>query len=273
MQIVMQTPKQSFGKLMRLAVMGALMSMLFACASVDSIKDETRGWSVQQLKQAAQTALAGGDYEHAIRYYEILESRYPLGKFAQQAQLDMIYAYYKSEEPESAVIAAERFIKLYPRHPHVDYAYYIKGLADFNQNFDLLQRYLPIDNSERDQAASLRSFRSLSELLRKYPDSEYADDTRQRLVYLRNNLAAYELHVADYYMRRQAYLAAAQRAQYVVQHYDRTIVVPDALVIMVSAYKEMAYLDLAKTALQVLRHNYPNHVQLNQLAEGLDEGC
>lgn len=232
---------------------------LTGCALFKEPRDETQQWTPQQIQTAARTALQDGDYETAIKYCEILEARYPLGTFAQQAQLEMIYAYYKLEEAESAIAAADRFIKLYPRHPHVDYAYYMRGLAHFNENFGLIERYLPLNLSERDQAATRRSFQNFAELLKLFPNSIYADDAKQRMIYLRNQLAQYELNVADFYMRRGAYLAAANRAQYVVQHFNKTPAVPDALTILAKAYKKMGYEDLAEDTLKVLKLNHPQY--------------
>jgi outer membrane protein assembly factor BamD len=235
---------------------------LTGCALFKEPRDETKNWTPQQIQTAAKTALNEGDYETSIKYYEILEARYPLGTFAQQAQLDMIYAYYKFEEAESAIAAAERFIKLYPRHPKVDYAYYMRGLAHFNENFGLIERYLPLNLSERDQAATRRSFQNFAELLKLFPESTYADDAKQRMVYLRNQLAQYELNVADFYMRRGAYLAAANRAQYVAQHFNKTPAVPDALTILAKAYKKMGYEDLAEDTLKVLKLNHSNYAEI-----------
>ncbi|MCP4695672.1 MAG: outer membrane protein assembly factor BamD [Gammaproteobacteria bacterium] len=228
---------------------------LSGCAGSDS----TKSWTAERLQQEAKEALEAGNYETAIKYYEALEARYPLGRYAQQAQLDIIYAYYRFEEPESALAAADRFIKFYPRHPHVDYVYYIKGLVNFAQTYGLMERYLPIDLSARDQEAAKKSFHAFAELVRRFPDSKYSQDARQRMLYLRSNLAKYELHVADYYMRRKAYTAAANRAQYVIKHYQGTSVVPDALTILVKAYREMKLYELAEDALRVLKLNYPHH--------------
>jgi len=241
------------------------LSIWLSACSLFQSQDETERWSAQRLQSEAKTALNNADFETAIRYYEALEARYPLGRVAQQAQLDIAYAYYKFEEPESAIAAADRFIKLYPTHANVDYAYYLKGLANFNQNFGFINRYLPLDLTERDQEAAKTSFMELKKLVTRYPDSKYSKDARQRMVYLRNNLAHYELHVADYYMRRSAFLAAARRAQYVVKHYDGTHAVGDALVLMVKAYRAMHYDDLATDALKVLKLNYPEHPQLNKI--------
>ncbi len=242
----------------RMATLALLLALVGGCAGL-SKSDRTQGWTAQKLYSEAKAALKSGDYEAAIEYYEVLESRFPLGVLAQQAQLDLIYAYYRFEEPESALAAADRFIKMNPRHPNVDYAYYLKGVTTFNQNFGLVERYLPVDLSRRDQAAAKESFRYFADLVEKHPDSPYAEDARQRMLYLRNNLARYELHVADYYLRRGAYVAAANRAQYVVQHYDRTPSVPTALKMMVQAYHKLGLDTLAQDAQRVLELNYADH--------------
>ncbi len=231
------------------------LTILSGCGS-DPITDN---WPVDVLYQEAKDALDVGDYETAIKYYEILEARYPFGKYAQQAQLDIIYGYYKYEEPESALVAADRFIKLYPRHSNVDYVYYLKGLINFELDQGMLDRFLPLDHSQRDPTASKRAFQEFSELLRRFPNSRYSQDARQRMIHLRNRLAKHELHVAKFYMKRSAYLAAANRAKTVVQAYPRTPAVPEALVIMAKAYKIMALNDLSDNALKVLTLNYPNH--------------
>ncbi|MEY3219995.1 MAG: hypothetical protein RIT27_1352 [Pseudomonadota bacterium] len=248
--------------LLRTLVFWVIALQLSGCALFKEPRDETKNWTPQQIQTAAKNALSEGDYETAIKYYEILEARYPLGTFAQQAQLDMIYAYYKFEEAESAIAAADRFIKLYPRHPKVDYAYYMRGLAHFNENFGLIERYLPLNLSERDQAATRRSFQNFAELIKLFPESVYAEDSKQRMIYLRNQLAQYELNVADFYMRRGAYLAAANRAQYVAQRFDQTPVVPQALTILAKAYKKMGYEDLAEDTLKVLKLNHSNYPEV-----------
>lgn len=245
-----------------------LIFSLAACSSL-SEKEEARGWSAQKLESEAKLALQGGDYEKAVRYYELLEARYPLGRIAQQAQLNMIYAYYKNDEPEAAVLAADRFIKLYPRHPYIDYVYYMKGLVYFNENIGPLERFFPIDMSQRDQAASTKSFKAFAELAERYPDSPYTQDAIQRMQFLRNSLAAYEMHAADYYMRRGAYLAAANRAQYVVEHYDGSPSIEIALQTLVEAYIKMDMLGQAADALRVLKLNFAENPQIGKLEQAL----
>lgn len=253
---------------MRITTLLLLLTLLLTggCSLLPDKIDETRDWSADRLYSEAKSALDEGDYENAIRFYELLEARFPFGRYAQQAQLEIIYAYYKYDESASAVAAADRFIKLHPRHPNVDYAYYMKGLANFNMGRGLIERYLPRDESQRDPGAARQSFQDFSDLVLRFPDSKYAADARQRMLFLRNNLAQYELNVADYYMRRGAYVAAANRARYVVENYPRTPATPDALAMLARAYRAMDMDDLAADALRVLQLNYPEHPALRAAA-------
>lgn len=237
------------------------------CSLLPEDIDETKDWSAQRLYSSAKSAMNDGDYDGAIQLYEKLETRYPFGKFAQQAQIDVAYAYYKASEEDAAIAASERFIRLYPRHAHVDYAYYLKGLANFNRGMGIIERYLPRDDSQRDPGAALQSFNDFSELTRRFPDSRYAEDAAQRMLYLRNNLARHEVHVAEYYMRREAYVAAANRARYVIQNYPRTPAVPDALGVMAKAYRLLQLDDLANDALRVLKLNYPDHPRIEEVEQ------
>lgn len=249
-----------------LSVFMALLVGLGGCSMFGEKPDKTRDWSAERLYREAKNALAGHDYETAIDYYEKLEARYPFGPLAQQSQLDVAYAYYKGEQTASAIAAADRFIKLYPDHPALDYAYYLKGLVSFNQGKGFFDRFLPIDESQRDPGSALQAFQDFSELVRRFPDSKYSADARQRMLYLRNNLAMHEVHVADWYMRRGAYLAAANRAKYVIENFPRAPAVPEALVLMVKAYRTLELDDLAEDALRVLNLNHPDHVGLAELA-------
>ncbi|NIR30737.1 MAG: outer membrane protein assembly factor BamD [Gammaproteobacteria bacterium] len=246
-----------------------LLAGVSACGIFTNNEDPTAEWSAKRLYDEARGALDTGNYQSAIEYYEKLDSRYPFGPYAQQGHMEIVYAYYKGDEPASAIAAADRFIKLHPRHPHVDYVYYIKGLTNFNQGKGVLQGILPTDDSQRDPGAARQAFEDFSELVQRFPDSEYTADAAQRMVYLRNNLAKYELHVASYYMRRKAYVAAANRARYVIENYQRTPSVSDALVLMANAYREMELYDLAADALRVLELNYPEHSAIPELAGAL----
>jgi outer membrane protein assembly factor BamD len=229
--------------------------ILSACSLLPEQVDETKGWSAQKFYNEATLAMSDGDYDSAIKYYEGLEARFPFGRYAMQAQLDVTYAYYKNSQPEAAIAAADRFIKLHPRNAFVDYAYYLKGIVNFNQNLSFLTRFIPTDTSQRDPGSTLDSFNDFSELVRRFPDSKYSEDARKRMVYLRNNLASHEVHVARYYMKRGAHMAAANRCVTVVEKYQRTPAVRDALEIMIEAYDKLGLEQLAADARRVYQVN------------------
>ena len=196
-------------------------------------------------------------WDRAIKLLEKLEARYPYGRFAQQAQLDVAYAYWKSGERASAIAAADRFIKLYPNHANVDYAYYLKGLVNFNENTGILSILDNPDMTERDSKGSRESFEAFKELVNRFPDSKYTEDARGRMRYLVNSLAQYEVHVARYYMKRGAFVAAANRAQFAVQNYPRAPALEEAVFIMVKAYDALGMADLRDAADRVMRKNFP----------------
>jgi outer membrane protein assembly factor BamD len=249
-------------------IVPVVLLLASGCGLLPEQVDQTKDWSASQLHAAAKEAMGEKNYEKAIDYFEKLEARYPFGRYAQQAQLEIAYAYYKYEEPEAAIAAADRFIKVYPRHPNVDYAWYLKGLININRGKSLVDKFLPQDPSERDLSAMRDAYDDFHELTRRYPNSKYYLDAAQRMVHLRNNMAQYELHVADYYMRRSAFIAAANRAEYVIENYQRTPAVPEALVYMVQAYNRLGEKDLAADGLRVLEMNYPDHPDLQALREG-----
>ena len=234
----------------------AFLLLLSACATTpeDDLEEDTK--TAAALYEEAKSALGQEDYETAIQRLETLEARFPFGKYAQQAQLDMAYAYYKFEEPESATSAANRFIKLYPRHPYVDYAYYLKGLIKFNQGQSFFDSFGEDDIAKRDPEAAKKSFAYFSELTRRYPLSKYTKDAVQRMTFLRNNLALHELLVAQHYMSRNAYLAAANRATYVIQNYQKSPSTPEALALLSDAYKKLRMDDLAKDTQRVYDLNF-----------------
>ncbi len=229
--------------------------LLSACSSLSSDKEKNRNWSAGKFYAEASEAMKERDYELAIELYEKLEARYPFGRYATQAQLDVAYVYYKYDEPESALAALDRFIKLHPRHSHVDYAYYLKGIVNFNRSIGFIDRFIPTDVSQRDAGAAIDSFDDFSKLVRKFPNSKYSEDARKRLLYLRNNIARHEVHVARYYMDRGAYLAAANRCSYVVENYQRAPAVRDALKIMAMAYDKLGLEELSADARRVLALN------------------
>jgi len=240
---------------------------VLGCSSTD-VKDETKDWSTPALYHKAKEALDKEDYKTAIKYYEALEIRDPFGRYAQQGQLEVIYAYYKSGEAESASVAADRFIKLYPNHPGIDYIYYLKGLVNFERDEGVFERFVPLDKAQRDQSATLRAFRHFSELIDRFPQSKYAEDAKKRMVYLRNSLAEHELHIARFYMKRSAFVAAANRAKRVIETYQRTPAIPEALTILAKSYKIMGLDDLMVDTLRVLKMNHPDYqgiIEVEQL--------
>jgi len=229
------------------------------CGLLGEESDPTRDWSAQRLYDTAKSNLDRGAYEEATDYYDKLEVRYPFGPLAMQAQLDLIYAYYKSDKPSEALAAADRFIKLHPRHPNVDYAYYLKGLVRFEQGKSLLDRFVAKDLSQHDAGTALQSFRAFEELVQRFPASRYGDDSRQRMVYLKNLLAMHEIHVARWYLKREAWLASANRARHVIENYQGTPAVADALAVLALAYRKLELNDLSADAARVLRLNFPDH--------------
>lgn len=257
---------------LKLAGLLLVLISISGCSIFGSKEDlaHTRNWSADRFYKEANAAVNSGEYQTAITYFEALEARYPFGRYAMQAQLDVAYVYYLDDEPDSAIAAADRFIKLHPRGPGVDYALYLKGIVNFNRSLGFLDRFLPSDQSQRDPGSALNSFKDFSELIRRYPDSEYAVDAQKRLIYLRNILAKHELHVADYYLRRGAYLAAANRANYVVQHFQQTPSVKPALQMMIVAYTKLGKADLVRDTYRVLKLNEENGVFAENMEE-LDE--
>jgi len=220
--------------------------------------DETKGWQPERIYAEGEQKMIDKDYDQALKYFQILESRFPHGKYATQAQLEIAYAYYKKQDPVSTVAAADRFIKLHPNHPNVDYAYYIKGLASFNER-GVIEKYTAQEISDRDPKTLKISFAALKELVERYPKSRYYKDATQRMIYLVNTLAQHELHVARYYMKRTAFLAALNRAKYVLEYYPNSTSVEEALVISISAYDYMDLTDLKEDTMRILKTNYPQN--------------
>jgi outer membrane protein assembly factor BamD len=241
-----------------LACAAALALALAGCGLLDSSQDETIGWSAQKLYGEAKEAMSDRDWAKAIKYLEKLEARYPYGRYAQQAQLEVAYAHWKDSERASAIAAADRFIKLYPNHPNVDYAYYLKGMINFNENAGLLSFLASPDFSDRDPKASREAFDAFKEVVTRFPDSKYAEDSAARMRYLVNSLASYEVHVARYYMKRGAFVAAANRAQYAVKNYPQAPAIEEAVFIMVKAYDNLGMVELRDAADRVMHTNFPN---------------
>ena len=244
---------------MKASVLALLVALAVAgCASTSREKDETAGWSAQRLYGEAKDEMTSRNWEKAIKLLEKLEARYPYGRYAQQAQLDVAYAYWKSAERASAIAAADRFIKLYPNHPNVDYAWYLKGLVNFNENQGLFAVLDSPDLTERDPKGSQSAFEAFKEVVTRFPDSKYADDSAARMRFLVNSLAQHEVHVARYYMKRGAFVAAANRAQHAVQNYPSAPAIEEAVFIMVKAYDALGMEELRDASDRVMRKNFPH---------------
>lgn len=240
------------------AAIVAVSALTTGCGLLPEQADETVGWSANKLYAEAKEAAAGGAYDKAVKYFEKLESRYPYGRYAQQSQIEVAYAYYKQGEAASAVAACDRFIRLHPNHPNVDYVYYLKGLANFNEDLGLLGYVSNQDLTERDPKGSRESYDAFRDLVSRFPDSKYAPDALQRMQYLVNALASHQVHVATYYMKRGAYIAAINRAQTSIKTYPDAPANEGALFIMVKAYDLLGMNDLRDDAERVMRKNFPN---------------
>ncbi len=223
--------------------------------------DDTKGWSAERIYEEGQSKMRDKDYDKALVYFGKLESRYPNGRYAAQAQLETAYTHYKKQDPVLCVAAADRFIKLHPNHANIDYAYYLKGLAVFSER-GIIEKMTEQQVSDRDPRSLRDSFTTFKELVTKYPNSRYTKDATQRMVYLANSLSDHELHVARYYMKRQAYIAAINRCKYVLEYYPQSPAVEQALVIMISAYDLLGLEDLKTDTLRVLTTNYPQSPML-----------
>ena len=254
-------------RILTIASFVLLSSLLISCSSTPDGEEEFKSWPAEKLYKEAKREIKDGDYELAIEYLETLEARYPFGKLADQAQLETAYAYYKFQEYDSAIAATERFIKLHPSHPNVDYAYYLRGLAAFHKKDTPFDAISPQDPAERDPSSTRNSFNYFAELVKKFPKSKYVPDAIERMKFQRNTLAKHELIIANYYMKRGAYVAAVNRAKYVVENYPKTPAVPEALVLLSEAYDHLKMHDLANDAKRVLEHNYPNFKKTNTAAE------
>ena len=236
-----------------------------SCSSNEELPDERL--VEKELYDQAQKRLKDGNYSSAIMSLETLEARFPFGRYAEQSQAELIFAYYKNFQYEAARSAAERFINLHPRHPHTDYAFYLKGLASFNDDSGLFARYFPTDLSKNEIGPIQESFDDLSEFLSRYPQSKYSPHAKQRMIYLRNLLAKHEMHVADFYMRRGAYLAAIGRARHVIEHLPKTPQTPYALSILIEAYGILDYQELKANNTKILKLNFPNF-ELESTSDG-----
>ena len=229
--------------------------LLLACGPQKEV-DVTAGWSAEKLYRSAKSEMAKKNYSTAIERYEILESRYPFGKYATQAQLDVGYAYYKFDEVDAAIAALDRFIKLNPRNEAVDYAYYLKGLANFGRGNSILDNIYNRDKADYDKSILLTSYNDFQILLRRFPRSKYAVDSRQHLIYLRDKLASADLKIARFYASRDAWVAASNRAKFILLSYPGTDAVKSALEIQLAAYQHLGLDRLAADTQRIIDLNY-----------------
>jgi outer membrane protein assembly factor BamD len=214
---------------------------------------------VEQLYQQGVDAIDAGNYDFASRSFERLIGRFPFGAYTEQSTINLAFAQYKDGKPDDAYSTVNRFIKTYPTHRHIDYAYYLRGLINFNRSAGFVERWVGQDMTKRDQANQRQSFDDFTALITRYPNSAYAEDSRQRMIYLRNMMAQSELHIAVFYLRRNAYVAAANRAKSIIETYPQSPQAGDALAIMVESYKNLGEPKLADDAERVLKLNYPDH--------------
>jgi outer membrane protein assembly factor BamD len=238
------------------SAISATALLLSACET--SPRDEASRWPPERLYTEAKEEASNGNYDKAVKLLERLEGRAAGSVLAQQAQIERAYYLWKSGEKAQALSTLERFIKLHPTSPALDYALYLQGLVNFNDNLGLFGSYTSQDLSERDQQASRDSYQSFRQLTEQFPQSQYAEDARLRMSYIVNSLAAYEVHVARYYLRRGAYVAAANRAQQAVQEFQRSPSTEEALVILAQSYDRLGLVELRDDTARVLKANFPN---------------
>jgi outer membrane protein assembly factor BamD len=243
-------------------LLGLAAVALCGCGRRDNVVEDQ---GPELLYQRGYDAMEGSNFAGAIQYFNALEARYPFSPETRQAQLDLIYLYYRSLQPEAAIAAAEEFERENPTHERLDYCLYMRGLVYFDQAPNIIEKLLRVDLSLRPPKDTLRSFSAFQELIRRFPNSEYVPDARQRMVYLRNRLADYENHVADYYIRRGAFVAAINRAKYALEHYPEAPQLEKTLQILVVAYERLGMTDLAADTRRVLRQTFGDAAATAQL--------
>ena len=245
-------------RLLAPVLLGAIISVAGCSSSDNEEKAVLANMGAQQLYDRAKQSMEVGNFSAAAQTLSALDSRYPFGPLSHQVQLDLIYSYYKSGKNEEALATIDRFIRLNPNHSDVDYAYYMRGLTNMESDSNLFQELMNIDRTDRDPSKSRQAFEDFRRLIQQYPDSKYAADAKQRMVYIKDRLARYEIAIARFYMRRQAYVAAANRGRYVIEHFPNTTQVKEALEIMVASYEQLGLDELRENAMKTLRLNYPD---------------
>lgn len=240
-------------------VVGAMVSVA-GCSSSDDAEEKAAlaNMGAQQMYERAKDSMAAGNFTAAANTLSALDSRYPFGPLSHQVQLDLIYSYYKSGKIDETVATIDRFIRLNPNHSDVDYAFYMRGLVNMEADTNLFQELMNIDRADRDPAKSRQAFEDFRRLIQQYPDSKYAADAQKRMVFIKNRLARYEIAIARFYMRREAFVAAANRGRYVIEHYPDSDQLQQALEIMVSSYEQLGLTELRDNAMKTLKLNYPD---------------
>ncbi len=245
-------------KYLKLLPLFAIVLTVLTVTGCGKKDDIYKNMTAQQIYEKGKYAALRKDYPEAIKDFDTLEARYPYGEWTDKGQLALIHAYANGDDEESALAAADRFIRVHPRHANVDYAYYMKGVVNFNKNFSLVFRQMPIDRSMRDSTFAQKAFDDFRTLIEKFPSSKYAPDARKRMILMREQLADHELHVAEYYLNQGADLAAANRAGYLVNQYPRTTAAYEALKIMSKTYKDLGMTQEAKESQAMLKENFPH---------------
>ena len=258
---------RAFRALAALAAAAALLLSLAGCGLLPEVQDETASYSAEKIYGLAHSAMAEGNYTRAVKLFEALESRYPYGRYAQQAIMESAYASYRAGETATAVANADRFIRTYPNHPNVDYMYYLKGLVYFREDQGILGYIYELDLSEREPKSMRESYAAFRELVTKFPDSRYAADSADRMRYLTNSLALYEVKVAQYYYNRGAYIAAVNRAQVALITYPRTPANEEALDVLARSYDKLELPQLRDDAQRILKQTFPDSRYLTGISD------
>ena len=240
--------------------------IITACGSSSQAKKEDKYFAMtgQDLLAEGDKNLDGASYEIAVQHYEAIEARFPHTSLAEQAKLNKIYAYYHDRQHDKALVEIGEFVRIYPNHESIDYLYYMQGLINFDRARSILDKLLPPDRSKVDQNQMMQSLESFRVVVERYPDGEYAEDSAKRIIYLRNLLAEAEIHKAEFYMERHAYVGAINRAQYVLDNFDATTSVSNALYIQAKAYQALNLPELSQKSIDVLRHNFPYDARLSE---------
>jgi outer membrane protein assembly factor BamD len=254
-------------QLFRVLILSVMVVLLGACSS-SQIKPLL---SEKAYYEAAQKSLKAGNFGKATENLESLESHYPVGAYTDQSQLELIYARFRHADLAGASAAADRFIRLHPAHPQVDYAYYMRGLSDYEADRDFFMRFLPVESAWRDLSNVRDSYNTFRELVTRFPNSEYSNDARGRMIFIRNQLAEAEMHVARFYARKKAYISCLNRTRWLIENYPGAPQTPDALALQTWAYGKLGIKDLLEQQLALLKTNYPDYDKLKKLEHELSD--